>query len=103
MDVPTSHLVDVLWEYGISGSGGEREVTAVALQYYLVPDMEALDAIVEAVPSDYALERLAKRAIVKLGDPAVPRMREVLTKTIEMQSSTPWGSPNLTREQRQGT
>lgn len=101
VDVPASHLADVLWEYGSDGSAGDREVTAVALQFYLAPDMEVLDAIVEAVPSDYALRRLAKRAIVKLGDPAVPRMREVLSKTVMMQPSVPWGSPNITQEQRE--
>jgi len=100
VDVPASHLADVLWEYGSDGSAGDREVTAVALQFYLAPDMEVLDAIVEAVPSDYALSRLAKRAIVKLGNPAVPQMREVLSKTVKMQPSVPWGSPNITQEQR---
>lgn len=102
VDLPPSHLVDVLWEHAHGGSIGERQVTAVAIQFYLRPDMEALDAVIESVPFDHALARMAKAAIVKLGPQSKPRMREVLTKTIAMQPSVPWGSSNMTREQRDG-
>ncbi|MBN1393398.1 MAG: hypothetical protein JW947_11445 [Sedimentisphaerales bacterium] len=100
-DVPSHYLVDVIWQIKREGSSNDREITAVAIQFYLKPDIDAVDAVIEAVLRDHALERLAKKAIVKIGNPAAPQMREVLTKTIEMQTSLPWDSRDLTTEQRQ--
>jgi len=98
-DVSPFYLVDVLWDYETFGSRGNREVTAAALQFYLAPNMQVLDAILEVAPSDPALRRLAKRAIVKLGEPAVPPMRNVLTKTVTMEPSVPWDKAHRTPEQ----
>lgn len=96
-DVPPFYLVDVLWGYK---HRGEKEVLAVALQFYLAPDIQVLDAILEVAPLDHhELRRLAKRATVKLGKPAVPPMRDVLAKTVIMEPSVPLNKAVRTPEQ----
>jgi len=100
VDVPASHLVDVLWEYDKPDSTDHKEATAVTLQFYLAPDMEALDAVIEIIPSEYKLVYLTGNAVVKLGSPAVPRMRQVLVRTVKMRPSAPQYSQKLTKQQR---
>lgn len=101
--VPSYYLVDLLRQSPKQGGNYRPEIAAVGLQFYLAPDIEVLDAVIEVVAQDKRLRCLAKPAIVKLGNSALPQMREVLEKTIAMQPSLPWGStnPGLTQEQRE--
>jgi len=81
-DVPASHVVDVLWETGGSGSLHENRRTAAALQFYLAPHADAVEAAVEILAVDHKLKHLAREGFVKLGPAAVPRMRQVLRRTV---------------------
>ena len=79
-DVPTSHLVDVLWEYG--GRNGRHNSMAMvaALQFYLAPSIDALEPAVEILAGP-RFKFLAREGILKLGAQAIPRMRQVLDET----------------------
>jgi len=99
-DVPPAHLVDVLWEtaghQGNSRQGFRR--TAAAIQFYLVPEPDAVEAVVEVLAADYHLRHLAREAFFKLGAAAVPRMRQVLEQTEPPQPKDP---DRLTPEERE--
>jgi len=81
-DVPASHVVDVLWEHAGSGSSGERRKTAAALQFYLAPRADAVEAVVEILAPDPYLKWLAREGLRKLGPAAIPALRQVLQATI---------------------
>ena len=99
-EVPASHLVDALWEYQGRRGAAEKEIAAVGIQFHLAPEIKALNAVLEAVPSENALARLAMQGIVKLGNPAIPRLREILVETVSMKPSTPWDPYRQTDEQK---
>jgi hypothetical protein len=78
--IPASHLVDVLWET-IPHSSSDQQI-AVAVQFYLKPQAEAAQAVIEVLTIDARLKFLAQRGLVKLGPIAVPHLHRVLEQTV---------------------
>ncbi len=97
-DVPASHLVDVLWECSGSHSSHERRKAAAALQFYLAPKADAVDAVIEILAADYTLKWLAREGLRKLGPAAIPRLRQVLRETVPPVITDPH---NLTRREEE--
>ena len=82
-DVPASHVVDVLWETaGSQANLGQRSrPTAAAIQFYLSPESDAVEAVIEVLAVEHNLQHLARKGLLKLGAATVPRMRQVLRET----------------------
>jgi HEAT repeat protein len=80
-DVPASHIVDVLWETADLNNRDPRK-TAAALQFYLAPHRDAVEAVIEIWTVDGNLKYPAREGLVKLGTPAVPSLRRVLQQTV---------------------
>ena len=102
-DVPASHVVDVLWETaGGQGNLGQRSrPTAAAIQFYLSPESDAVEAVIEVLAVDHNLQHLAREGLFKLGAVAIPRMRQVLRETEPPVARDPHKLTPEEREQKQ--